>query len=143
VRLPMPPREIPPPLELECLKALWVLGEASVNDVRQALSLRRELAYTTVMTLLDRLVRRGSATRQKMGRSFVYAPTVSRESVREVAVRALVECHFDGSQEALADYLRQGPSNGKGHLNGTAAVAAVAAASNGASSEETLDASLL
>ena len=50
-------RDIPPPLEVECLKALWALGEGNVKDVRRAMAGNRNLAYTTVMTVLDRLAR--------------------------------------------------------------------------------------
>lgn len=98
--------EIPPPLELECLKVLWLLGEANVRDVRQALAGQRSLAYTTVMTILDRLARKGSVTRRKLGRSFVYAPVVRRDALRRIAVNELVACFFDGSPDALIDYLR-------------------------------------
>ncbi|MEK7407556.1 MAG: BlaI/MecI/CopY family transcriptional regulator, partial [Acidobacteriota bacterium] len=76
------PREIPPPLELECLKVLWQLGEGRVRDVRQALLPGRKLAYTTVMTVLDRLARKGGVERRKVGRSFLYWPLLSRDQVR-------------------------------------------------------------
>jgi hypothetical protein len=66
MRRPAPPREIPPPLELDCLRALWGLGEGSVRDVRKVM-VKRELAYTTVMTVLDRLEKRGGVTRKKRG----------------------------------------------------------------------------
>ena len=72
MRRPAPPRDIPPPLELECLKALWGLGEGTVRDVRQILVGNRNLAYTTVMTVLDRLEKRGGVSRRKNGRSFVF-----------------------------------------------------------------------
>ncbi len=98
-------RDIPPPLELECLKALWQMGEGGVKEVRGALLDRRPLAYTTVMTLLDRLVRKQCVARRKVGRSFVYVPLIDRDSLRKLAVSHLVECHFDGSAELLADYL--------------------------------------
>jgi len=100
--------DMPPPLELECLKALWSLGEASVGDVRRWVSSRRDLAYTTVMTLLDRLVRRGVASRRKQGRSFLYSPCVSRDTVRNKAVAALVHDHFDGSRNDLVAFLQNG-----------------------------------
>jgi hypothetical protein len=48
-------RELPPPLEMMCLNALWEIGEGNVEDVRKVISLNRPLAYTTVLTLLDRL----------------------------------------------------------------------------------------
>lgn len=51
-------REIPPPLELQCLCALWTLGEANVQAVRDHLAPSKPLAYTTVMTMLDRLTRK-------------------------------------------------------------------------------------
>ncbi len=108
MRKPGPPREIPPPLELECLKVLWTLGEGNVKDVRGILTENRELAYTTVMTLLDRLVRRGAAARRKSGRSFVYIPLVARDSLRSAAVKQLVESLFEGSQATLLAYLQNG-----------------------------------
>ncbi|MEO8125846.1 MAG: BlaI/MecI/CopY family transcriptional regulator [Bryobacteraceae bacterium] len=99
------PREIPPPLELQCLKALWELGEANVKDVRSLLTGNRKLAYTTVMTVLDRLERRGGVRRRKIGRSFVYTPTLSRESLRQLALKEFVDSFFDGSTDSLKDYL--------------------------------------
>ncbi len=101
-------REIPPPLELECLKALWSLGEGNVKEVRGALTANRALAYTTVMTVLDRLARKGGVARRKVGRSFVYVPVLSRTNLRRLAVRDLVDRFFDGSEDALMDYLRNG-----------------------------------
>lgn len=99
--------EMPPPLELECLKVLWRLGEGSVKDVRHGLT-ARSLAYTTVMTLLDRLARKGGVARRKAGRSFLYAPVLSQDGLRRLAVRDLVDSFFEGSEDALLAYLRQG-----------------------------------
>jgi predicted transcriptional regulator len=105
MRKPAPRRDIPPPLELECLKALWGLGEGRVKDVRQVMIGNRKLAYTTVMTVLDRLEKRGGVVRRKNGRSFIYIPKVSREAMRRHAVKELVDGFFDGSSEALAKFL--------------------------------------
>jgi predicted transcriptional regulator len=99
-------REIPPPLELLCLRALWTLGEANVKDVQQAISGSKPLAYTTVMTLLDRLARKGVLARRKAGRAFLYAPQVSRDSLRRIALREFLETYFDGSEEQLREFLR-------------------------------------
>ncbi|HSB17620.1 MAG TPA: BlaI/MecI/CopY family transcriptional regulator [Bryobacteraceae bacterium] len=118
MRRPAPPREIPPPLELECLKEIWRLGEGSVKDVRDSLAPRRHLAYTTVMTLLERLVRKGAASRRKTGRSFLYAPILSRETLRRLAVRELVESLFEGSEYELAAYLRNGELLEPDHSDG-------------------------
>jgi predicted transcriptional regulator len=107
-------REIPPPLELQCLKALWELGEANVKDVRRVLTSNRKLAYTTVMTVLDRLERRGGVRRRKIGRSFVYTPMLSRESLRRLALKEFVDSFFDGSTDSLKDYLEDAPSTTAG-----------------------------
>lgn len=112
---------MPPPLEIDCLKVLWTIGEANVKTVQQALG--RDLAYTTVMTLLDRLARRGGAVRRKVGRGFVYTPVLTRDALRRVAVERLVGCFFDGSPDALIEYLR-GSATGNGIPNTAAAVAA-------------------
>lgn len=98
-------RDIPPPLELECLRALWALGEANVRAVREELAPKRPLAYTTVMTMLDRLARKQAVSRRKVGRSFVYTPLISREDIRQLAVRELVDTLFDGSRQSLAAYM--------------------------------------
>ncbi|MBE7544225.1 MAG: BlaI/MecI/CopY family transcriptional regulator [Bryobacteraceae bacterium] len=103
-------REIPPPLELECLRALWTLGEANVQAVRGHLEPGRPLAYTTVMTMLDRLARKQAVTRRKVGRSFLYTPILSREQVRSLAVKELVDTLFDGSPASLAAYLDGKPA---------------------------------
>ncbi|HYP07341.1 MAG TPA: BlaI/MecI/CopY family transcriptional regulator [Bryobacteraceae bacterium] len=100
----MSPRELPPRLELECLKALWELGEANVRDVQAALC--RPLAYTTVMTVLDRLARRGCVERRKAGRGFIYSALLTRDSVRRLALEDLIDCFFDGSEESLRHYLQ-------------------------------------
>ncbi len=120
-------REIPPPLELECLKILWKLGEANVKDVRRGLTANRNLAYTTVMTVLERLAKKGGVERRKVGRSFVYAPVLSRDGLRRLAIKELVNSFFEGDEDALLNYLRNGavPGNiipdiaGEVHLDTT------------------------
>ncbi len=105
-------REIPPPLELDCLRALWELGDGNASRVRAALAGERTLAYTTVLTLLERLTKRGLLTRRKAGRSFIYTPIRDREAMREVAVRELVELYFSGERESLLAWL-QGLAGGR------------------------------
>ena len=100
-------QNLPPALELLCHRALWRLGEGTVHDVRKAVSKERILAYTTVMTLLDRLEKRGCVTRRKPGRSYMYRPKVSRDAMREQALKQLTDGFFDGSADALLNFLRQ------------------------------------
>jgi predicted transcriptional regulator len=99
-------REIPPPLELLCLNALWSRGQGNVKEVRELVAPSRSLAYTTVMTVLDRLARRGIVTRSKAGRAFVYAPAVSRDAMRRLALKEFLDSYFDSSEHQLVQFLR-------------------------------------
>ena len=59
------------------------------------------------MTLLDRLEKRGCVTRRKPGRSYTYRPKVSRDKLREQALKHLLEGFFDGSADALLRHLKE------------------------------------
>jgi BlaI family penicillinase repressor len=100
-------RELPPPLEMMCLNALWEIQEGNVEDVRKVVAQNRPLAYTTVLTLLDRLTRRGAVSRRKEGRGFRYQPTVARDKLRRMALRQFLDYHFDGSEAKLKIFLEQ------------------------------------
>jgi len=103
--MPKAARDVPPPLELLCLKALWTLQEGNVKDVQKIVTETRPLAYTTIMTVLERLLRKGKLTRRKVGRAFIYTPTAGRDEMRKTAVRELLESFFDGSEEELWRFL--------------------------------------
>src|SRR5579871_4219138 len=102
-------KAIPPPLEVICLNVLWNLGEGSVKKVREQVQPSRELAYTTIMTVLDRLARRGVVTRRKAGRAFVYAPAVSRDAMRRLALQDFLDSYFESSPHRLIEFLQQRP----------------------------------
>jgi predicted transcriptional regulator len=103
-------RELPPPLEMACLNALWELGEGNVEEVRGCVSRARPLAYTTVLTLLDRLSRRGAVSRRKEGRGFRYQPSIERDRLRRLALGQFLEHHFGGSVEGLRTFLEAEPA---------------------------------
>lgn len=103
-------RELPPPLEMACLNALWELGEGNVEEVRTVVSRGRPLAYTTVLTLLDRLSRRGAVSRRKEGRGFRYQPSIDRDKLRRLALGQFLEHHFNGSVASLRMFLERGPT---------------------------------
>jgi predicted transcriptional regulator len=64
------------PLEITVMEILWTHGENNVRDVVERLE--RPLAYTTVMTTLDRLYKKGLLDRRKSDRAFIYSPTLTR-----------------------------------------------------------------
>ncbi len=101
------------PLELDCLNILWPLGEATVRDVQQALQPTRPRAYTTIMTILDRLAQKGVVQRQKSGRAWLYRANLSAAEARSHAIAQVVDGFFDGSPQALAAHLSmQGATQG-------------------------------
>jgi predicted transcriptional regulator len=104
--MPRAVRDVPPPLEMLCLRALWTLRQGNVREVRTLVAESRPLAYTTIMTVLERLVRKGKLKRRKAGRAFVYSPEASRDAMRRAAIRELVDSLFDGSEDDLIRFLR-------------------------------------
>lgn len=89
------------PLELDCMTALWLLGEGTVREIRETLAPRRPRAYTTIMTIMDRLTQKGIVERQRAGRAWKYRANLSKEDARAHAVAQVVENFFGGSIEAL------------------------------------------
>jgi predicted transcriptional regulator len=89
------------PLELEIMKVLWEEGAANVQAVQQRLHPARPLAYTTVQTMLNVLVRKGKVSRKLKERAYVYRPAVSRQRAISQAAGDLVERVFGGSSEDL------------------------------------------
>src|SRR5262245_17876621 len=75
-------------LEREVLDAVWRLGPATVHTVRAALDQR--VAYTTVMTVLDRLFRKGVLDRERQGRAYVYSAAASPEQLQGAAALGLL-----------------------------------------------------
>ena len=97
------------PLECGCMNTLWLLGEGTVREIRDTLAPTLPRAYTTIMTIMDRLAHKGVVTRVKKGRAYVYRPNVSAEEARARAVAQLVESYFGGSRDALASHLGGAP----------------------------------
>lgn len=93
------------PFELDCMNALWPLGEATVKQVQESLMARRPRAYTTIMTILDRLAQKGIVSRRKVGRAYMYRASLQAAEAQQSAVQHLVAGFFGGSREALAAHL--------------------------------------
>jgi BlaI family penicillinase repressor len=87
------------PLELEIMQVLWETGPCTVADVQP--KLKAQLAYTTVQTMLNVLLRKSKVKRVQEGRAFRYRPTVSRERANGSALHDMVKRMFGGSSEAL------------------------------------------
>jgi len=94
------------PLELDCMNTLWPMGEGTVREIRDRLAERRPRAYTTIMTIMDRLARKGVVERIKVGRAYRYRANLTAEDARAQALHQVVECFFGGSREALLAQLQ-------------------------------------
>jgi len=86
-------------LELEIMQVLWESGPANVQTVQH--KLQRPLAYTTVQTMLNILLRKGKAKRSLKERAYFYRPAVTQGQVVRQTVSDLVDRLFGGSAEDL------------------------------------------
>src|SRR4051812_13801413 len=93
------------PLELDIMKAVWTNPPVTVRDVQATIRPTRNLAYTTVMTIMDRLHQKGFLTRQMQARTHMYSPAIDYGEVRDEAVKVLINNFFDGSETGLLQFL--------------------------------------
>jgi predicted transcriptional regulator len=89
------------PQELAIMKVVWRLNEATVRDVHEAIKARRDIAYTTVMTLMRILEEKGYLKKSVDERAHVYRPAKPRHQVLGAMVRDFVDRVFDGASDAL------------------------------------------
>jgi BlaI family penicillinase repressor len=89
--------------ELQIMKVIWTLGDATVKDVCDELSQHKKTAYTTVLTLMGILEDKGVLIHQRCGRAYCYSPLLSREQATKNQIRDLVSRFFDGRPEKLIE----------------------------------------
>lgn len=87
------------PLELKIMQVLWSAGPSTAAEVLPQLD--GELAYNTVQTMLQVLLRKGKVKRAAEGRAYRYRPAVSRERAAGSAIGDLLQRMFGGSAEAM------------------------------------------
>lgn len=88
-------------VELELMTALWQAGQATVREVMELLPRGRELAYTSVSTILRILEKKKLVRARKEGKAHVYVPTVSKADYESRSLRHLVDKVFDGTPSAM------------------------------------------
>lgn len=98
-----PGSDHPTDLELEILKVLWEEAPLPVRDVRERLEMQanRPLTHSTVITMLNIMVRKGFVRRKKEGKAFLFTPRVEKRSVTGGFVGDLVSRVFEGSPTAM------------------------------------------
>ena len=87
--------------ELRIMQVLWDRKKATVAEVTDTLKDDANLAYTTVLTMMQILKRKGYVTHEKAGRAFMYEPVVAREDASRDAIKHVVKRFFNNSPELL------------------------------------------
>src|SRR5262245_31166008 len=87
--------------ELELMTILWKLGEGSVNDVIAQLPPERDLAYTSVSTILRILEQKKVIASRKEGRGHLYHPLIAKEQYEALTLQHVVKRVFDGEPTSL------------------------------------------
>ncbi len=96
-------------LQRAVIEVVWELGEASVHQVREQISRKKKLAYTTVLTAMQKLEKAGWLRHRAEGKVYVYAPTRTREEAGANSARKFIERMFDGDALLMFQHLmRQG-----------------------------------
>jgi predicted transcriptional regulator len=95
-------------LQLAIMQVLWDCREATVGDVRDALMPDRQLAYTTVSTMLTKMEQNGQVTHRRVGRVLVYRAAIRRDTVRKSMVTDLADRLFRGDVTEMVSHLLDG-----------------------------------
>lgn len=93
------------PQELEIMKVVWRIGPATVRDVYEDLLQKRRIAYTSVMTMMNVLERKGHLRKSQQERAYVYQPTRPQKRVLSSMVGEFVDRVFNGSATPLLQHL--------------------------------------
>jgi predicted transcriptional regulator len=91
----------PTELELQILKILWRDGPAPVREVRDALVPYKDLAYTSVMTIMNIMTRKGYLRRSKQDGRYIYSAKTAERTITRRMLSDLVDRVFDGSAAAV------------------------------------------
>jgi BlaI family penicillinase repressor len=91
--------------EWDVLQALWTLERATAREVTEALEERRGWAYSTVKTMLDRMVKKELVEARRVGNVWEYSPGLAPEEARRGAWRSFIDTVFDGSMAPALRFL--------------------------------------
>ena len=89
--------------ELQIMKVVWELSNATVKEVCDAMSQTKPVAYTTILTLMGILEEKGALVHTRSGRAFVYSPLLSRQQATRNQVRDVINRFFGGRPERLVE----------------------------------------
>ena len=94
-------------LQRQVLETVWRLGRATVHQVRDRLAADRDLAYTTILTAMQKLEKAGLLKHERQGKTYIYLPTQTRSKVGAQSVRKFVTNVFNGDALLMFQHLMQ------------------------------------
>ena len=92
-------------LQLKIMQVLWQRGEGTVSDVFAVVGKERELAYTTISTMLRKMEARGLVAHRTEGRTFIYRAALEEHAVTSNMSEHLIDRFFEGSLADLVTHL--------------------------------------
>ena len=92
-------------LQRSVIEVVWELGEASVHQVRERLGRKKKLAYTTILTAMQKLEKADWLRHRSEGKVYIYTPVKTREEAGAGSVRKFVERIFDGDAVSMFQHL--------------------------------------
>jgi BlaI family penicillinase repressor len=102
MRLPTPTLT---PQELAIMKVVWTIEPATVRDVYERLRSSRDVAYTTVLTMMKILEQKGHVKKERVERAYVYRAARPRQQVLGGMVREFIDRVFDGASRPMLLHL--------------------------------------
>jgi predicted transcriptional regulator len=91
-------------LEADIMDIIWEKGKISVRDVFEIIKNRRDIAYTTVMTTMDRLYKKGILSRKKILKGYIYRAKITEETLEKHIIRETLRGLFFDMKEPLMSY---------------------------------------
>ncbi len=104
-------------LQRAVLETIWELGEATVHEVRDRIPREKPLAYTTILSTIQKLEKAGWLTHRSEGRTHVYRATDTREAAEKSTLRRMTERVFQGDRFLLFQHLIQDSELSEEELN--------------------------
>jgi BlaI family penicillinase repressor len=107
---PNPPMTQPKPhrlgdLQFKIMKILWTLNEASVAEIHAELGKQKDLAYTTVATMLRKMEARELVSHRSEGRTYIFRPEIAEDEVSRGMIDHLIDRLFEGSLSSAVNHL--------------------------------------
>ena len=98
-------------LEKDIMEVLWNRGESSVKEILDAFSSDRDISYSTVITVTNRMAKKGLLKKRKVGKAFFYRPVYNREQFFDVVSKKMIEgvsdFSFQSAMVHFVDYMAQ------------------------------------